>query len=185
MFSLRSVPVTAVALLLGALVLSGCGISLTAGDEETEFFKDITLERREYLPGEPVKFTLDYAQLYTVPVDLKCDILAGSLDLVDTPVATPEPTPTLEQGQTPTSLPLPAPEKTPKYRIADLFLESVPPNPEGGPVGEATPVLGTLEGGFDAPSRPGKYVLRCYTPQDDNNGLARSFTVLPPQTPEP
>lgn len=181
----RQVQFGALVFLVWALVLTGCGIALQAGDAETEFFKGLDIQTTDITPGARVAFTLDYAQLYTVPVDIRCDVLAGDQRLVNTPVATAAPTPTLTKFETPTSLPLPLAKNTPKSRVLEFSMDTVQPNLEGGPVGEATPTLGTLNGGFEAPPRPGKYTLRCFTPQDEGNALLASFTILSAATPEP
>jgi hypothetical protein len=166
----------ALPVLLGAAVLIGCGISVDAGDPETEVFRDLELDG-EFVTGGLLNLSLYHAQIYTVPVNINCEVIAVDDSLVPTPIATATETPTLAPGVTPTSLPLPAPRETPENRVMDFMVDSLQPNEEGGPVGEATPVLGSVEFEFRAPDLPGDYVLRCYTPQDDNNSISEPFTI--------
>ena len=66
-----------------------------------------------------------------------------------------------------------------RKKVVDILAETLVANPEGGPVDEATPVPGVFERDFFAPERSGKYVVLCFTPDDDNNGIAESITIKP------
>lgn len=63
----------------------------------------------------------------------------------------------------------------------------IPPNPEpnGGPVEEATPTAGSVTRPMQAPGRPGRYLLWCFTTEDRNNGIVERFRIVPGPTPAP
>ena len=70
-------------------------------------------------------------------------------------------------------------------RVAGIFGDTLPPNDSGGPVGEATPRAGVFERDFQAPDLPGRYVVRCYTPLDENNVIFEDLTIRPSPTETP
>ncbi len=170
--------------LLGALLVSSvagllfiaCGISLSSGASETELFKRLTVAG-DFHPGGPLGLRLEFARQYTIPVDVACDVLDPNKKR--TPAAS-----TLGPVGTPTPAAIPRVRPTPAQKVFDIVLGSIPANPEGGPVGEATPVSGTLEQAFQAPAVPGQYVVRCYTPRDENNVISTRITISP-ATPPP
>ena len=157
-----------------ALVVTACGISLSAGEEETEIFRELTVEG-DFRLGGALTLALEYEQPYPVNVAIKCDLLA--LDRAGTP--TPEPTEGPEVEGTPTAAAIPRVRPTPANKVQDILEETLGPNPEGGPVGEATPVVDTLTRSFTAPDRPGRYLVRCFTPADQNNAVVEEITIPP------
>lgn len=163
-----------------------CGISLGAGQDETEIFKRLTVEGQDF-PGADMKMTLEYAQQYDVLVAIACDIIAKDDTLASRPNVTLEPTATLAPDVAPTDIPVPRPRPTIKNKIVNLFNDTLPVNEAGGPVGEATPVPGVIERDFQAPGFGGRYEVRCFTPQDPNNVISSPFTIIafPTQTPMP
>lgn len=46
-------------------------------------------------------------------------------------------------------------------------------------------MYGTIEVDFSAPDRPGRYIVKCLTPDDDNNAIRTNITVTAPLTPTP
>lgn len=167
---LRRYPAGALlALLLGFAVLTGCGIRLSSGSDTTELFKGLTLQG-DFRVGGRVSLTVQYAQQYPVTVDVVCDLRHANFR--GTP--TPQPTP-----GTPPPVRLDDPQPTPASKVFDIVGWTLPVNPDGGPVGEATPVLGSFEHTFIAPQEPGRYVVKCYTPRDTNNTISQNITVAP------
>jgi hypothetical protein len=158
-------------LLLLAMLFAGCGITLSQGHSQTEFFKRLVIVG-PLVTGSELRIGLNYAQPYPVPLDVRCDLL-------NLAKATPTPKPTKAAGPKPTATPVhvPAAEPTPRNRISIVLQESVGPNKEGTTADESTPVLGSLTSRFTAPDRPGRYAVRCYTPADDNNQISRSFSI--------
>ena len=154
-------------------LLTACGITLSSGEDETELFKELTVEG-EFRVGGTLSLTLSYAQPYPVTVDVACELLL--VGFKGTP--TPKPTP-----GTPPPAPIPNLEPTPVNKVLDILSQQLPNNAEGGPVDEATPLLGTVEHSFGAPERPGRYTVRCYTPRDENNAISKRITIAPAETP--
>lgn len=157
------------ALLLGIAVLTGCGIRLSSGSDSTELFKGLTVQG-DFRAGGRLSLTLQYAQQYPVTVDVACDLRHAHFR--GTP--TPEPTP-----GTPPPARLDDPRPTPASKVFDIVGWTLPVNPDGGPVNEATPVLGSFEHAFIAPQEPGRYIVKCYTPRDTNNAISRNITITP------
>jgi len=170
---------------LGALFVSSitglffiaCGISLGSGASKTELFKRLTVEG-DFHPGGPLGLRLEFERQYPVPVDVACDVLDPNKKRTPTAVSTPGP------AGTPTPAAIPRVRPTPSRKVFDIVLAQIPANAEGGPAGEATPVAGTLEQAFQAPAVPGTYVVRCYTPRDENNVISTRITISP-ATPVP
>lgn len=161
-----------------------CGITLGAGNGETELFKDLTLEG-DFFPGGRLTLTLEYAQQYPADILVVCELLAADSHLIRTPVTTPTNTPLPREIATPTDIPIPQPPPTSRFRLADIIREELPANEDGGPVGEATPVPGVLVHEFGTPTTEGNYVIRCLTPFDRNNSISERVTVHPIPTPTP
>lgn len=161
-----------------ALIVTACGISLGTGEDETEIFKRLTVEG-DARPGGFLLLTLEYAQQYPVAVGVECVLLEVNPERTATPESTPgaatTPTPVVISGAIP----------TPKDKVLDILVETLPANSEGGPVGEATPVSGTIERRFSVPERPGRYDVECFTPKDDNNAISKRITVASASTPVP
>lgn len=154
--------------------LAACGIDFGEASTETDIFKDITIEG-SFVPGEPLTVTLSYARQYPVEVRVRCDLLTKA----DVPTATPFPTATvspLDPTPEPTLPHIPRVRPTPRTTVLEIFGDTLEPYEDGGPVGEATPVLGTLERRFLAPA-PGDYVVWCYTPADLNNRKFEDLTI--------
>ena len=160
---------------LFALIVTGCGISFGASESETEIFKELTVEG-DFRPGGSLTMTLEYAQQYPVTIDVECALFEIEPEKTPT-AATATSTPASEL--TPTPVRIPNPRSTPVNKVVDILAETLAANPEGGPVDEATPVPGVFERDFFAPERSGKYVVLCFTPDDDNNGIAESITIKP------
>lgn len=64
-------------------------------------------------------------------------------------------------------------------KVQDLLRNSLPANPEGSIVGVATPVLGTFEAEFEAPSTPGRYTIFCLTVEDPANTFQQEIVIQP------
>jgi hypothetical protein len=123
--------------------------------------------------------TLEYAQQYPVAIDVECALFEIEPEKTPTPESAATATSTPTNGLTPTPVRIPKPRSTPANKILDILAETLVANSVGGPVDEATPVPGVFERDFFAPERPGKYVVHCFTPDDDNNGIAESITIKP------
>ncbi len=156
------------------LILTACGISLGAGEEETEVFRNLTVEG-DFRLGGSLRLILEFAQPYPVPVDIRCDLLA--LDREPTP--TPETAAAPEGERTPTPVTIPRVRPTPANKVLEILEDRLPPNPEGGPYGEATPVVDIITSSFTGPDRPGRYFVRCFTPADQNNAVFDEITIVP------
>jgi len=157
------------ALLLGLAVLTGCGIRLSSGSDTTELFKGLIVQG-DFRAGGRVSVTLQYAQPYPVTVDVACDLRHAHFRGTPTPQPAPGTT-------TPARLAYPPP--TPVNKLFDIVGWTIPVNTDGGPVDEATPILGSFEHTFIAPQEPGRYVVKCYTPRDTNNAISRNITIVP------
>jgi hypothetical protein len=157
------------AVLVMALVAFGCGISLTSGEEGTEIFQDLRLTG-EFMTGGSLQLVLSYEQPYPVDIGVECALFGA--DARTRRLATPTPTGTPDIRQ-----------RFRANKVTRLLYETIPANPDGGPVGEATPVPGTIEHGFTAPSVPGVYRVVCFTPADSHNAIKRTFVVHPAPTP--
>lgn len=161
-----------------SLVLLACGIDFGEAAKETEILKGVTFQG-EIVSGEPLTIVLEYAQQYAVKVEVICDLLS----VKDIPTVTPLPTETvsplvIRRTPEPTLPRIPRVRPTPTNKIMKILGTTLQPNEDGGPVGEATPVLGTIEQRFFAP-RPGDYVVWCYTPVDRNNAIFEELTIPP------
>ena len=156
------------------LILTACGISLGAGEEETEIFRSLTVEG-DFRLGGSLRLILEFAQPYPVAVGIKCDLLAVDRE----PTPTPETAGAPEGERTPTPAAIPRVRPTPANKVQDILEETLRANPEGTPVGEATPVVDTITSSFTAPDRPGRYVVRCFTPADPNNAIFQEITIAP------
>lgn len=99
-------------------------------------------------PGAEVSLAIAYEQPYPVAIEVECDIFEKGRELKEG-----------ERGQ---------------VFFTTVFLS----NPQGGPTDEATPVAGTARTTFVAPRSPGAYVVRCLTPNDENNAIAESLEVV-------
>lgn len=159
-----------------ALLATACGIDFGEASNETEIFKDLTIEG-SFVPGGSLAVTLSYAQQYDVKLKIQCDLLS----VEDIPTVTPLPTGTLSpltlvHTPEPTVPRIPLVRPTPTNKLREIFGTTLEPNNDGGPVGEATPVLGTLEMRFRAPE-VGEYLVWCYTPLDLNNAIIEELTV--------
>jgi hypothetical protein len=161
----------AILLCMFATLLGACGISLTEGSSGTEMFTKLTVPE-EAAPGEELFLTLDYEQPYQSTVNVECDVLT-------TAKLTPTPTPTADPLGTPTPTPvrIPAPMPTPANRVVGILADQIGPNAEGSTADEATPVIGKIERRFMAPSEPGRYVVRCFTPLDRDNQIMEELRV--------
>jgi len=156
--------------LLG-LAFTGCGVSLSEGSSETEFFKRLAIVG-PLIPGAELRLELDYEQPYNADVEVQCDLLS-------TAKATPTTDPTENPAGTPTPTPVhvPAPVPTPGNRALVILVEAVGPNPEGTTSDESTPMPGSLDRRFPAPDQPGRYVVRCYTPADGDNQIFKTIRI--------
>jgi hypothetical protein len=162
---------------LFALVLAACGISLSAEEDGTEIFRHLTVEG-DFRPAAALSLTLEYSRQYEVAVDVECYL--RDLDTsTPTPVSTATTIPVPGMTPAPGQVSIFRPRPTPGNRVLLILSESLPPNPEGGPVGEATPVPGTITRRFFVPERPGRYSVRCFTPADDNNSISENITIAP------
>lgn len=165
-----------------ALTLTACGISLSAEQDGTEIFEGLTVEG-DFSAGGTLNLTLHYAQPYPVDVDVECVLVE-----VD-PVSTATPEPTTSASGTPAKEPTPTPvvirrvKSEPANKVLDILKEELPANPQDLPPAEATPVRGTIEKSFTAPERPGRYRVKCLTPDDDNNQISKSITITSATTP--
>jgi hypothetical protein len=167
-------PKVAVPLLsaLIAVLLLGCGITLSQGHSQTEVFKSLTLTGSFVVGGE-LQLAFNYAQPYSTSLDVQCEVLTAAK-------APPTPKPTADPSGrkiTPTPVKIPAPEKTPANRVELVFTTSIGPNPNGSTADEATPVPGSFTHKFNAPKTSGRYKLRCFTPADDNNSISKTFSI--------
>ena len=161
-----------------SLLVIACGITLSAGDDETELFKRLTITG-DIHHDSTLTLKLEYAQVYPVDVRAACDLLIVDPDWTPTPKPSPGPTPTA------TEVVIPKVRPTPSNTLYEILAETLPANPEGGAVDEATPVPGAIERQFTAPGEPSQYIVRCYTPDDVNNAIAERFTIEAPPTPSP
>ena len=64
-------------------------------------------------------------------------------------------------------------------KVQDLLLNALPENPEGSIVGAVTPISGTFEAEFAAPSTPGRYTIFCLTLEDPANTFQQEITIQP------
>ena len=161
--------------LLSALLL-GCGITLSEGSSQTELFKKLTVQG-SFVPGGELQLNLNYEQPYVAQIRVQCDLLTLA-KATPTPKLNPTATPPdPERTVTPTPVHIPAVEPTPRNRFAVILLQPIGPNVNGGTADEATPVPGGITRKFTAPPEPGRYRVRCYTPDDENNEISRSFRV--------
>ncbi|MCH8025160.1 MAG: hypothetical protein IH866_00065 [Chloroflexi bacterium] len=169
----------AAACALLAVIFAACGISFSAEPEETELFKRLSVESDsgDFAPGEPLTLLLEYEQPYTVRIEVRCDVL--EVDPPPTPDYTP--TPIIVLGilitPVPTAVSIPRIRPTPSNKVIDVLIDAIPPNPDGGIAGEATPVPGTIEERFVGPEQPGRYIAKCFTPLDVNNAIVEEFTI--------
>lgn len=166
------------------LTLAACGVSLGAGDDGTEIFEGLAVEG-DFSAGGRLNLTLDYAQPYPVEVEVECILLEVDPESTATPEVTPTPTGTPAAEPAPTQVPIPRARPTPAHKVLTILAEELPANPQEVPPAEATPVYGTIEAGFVAPDRPGRYVVKCLTPDDDNNAIRTSITITAELTPTP
>ncbi|MCH8949958.1 MAG: hypothetical protein IIB87_06235 [Chloroflexi bacterium] len=159
-----------------AVIFAACGISFSTAPEETELFKRLSISG-DFTPRAPLTLLLEYEQPYTVPIQVRCDVLEA--DPPPTPDQTP--TPMIVLGilitPEPTLIHIPRIYPTPFNKVIDVLIEDIPANPDGGIAGEATPVPGTIERRFLAPERPGRYIAKCFTPLDVNNAISEEFTI--------
>ena len=167
-----------------AVAFAACGISIGADEEGTELFKDLTVEGR-FQPGGELAMTLEYAQPYSVDVEIECVLIAKDPESTATPNATARPTNTPDKDAAPTAVSIPRVRPTPKNKVLTILEDEVPRNPQEVPPSEATPVVGTIVEAFLAPARPGRYVVLCLTPDDDNNAISETITISPGSTPTP
>lgn len=70
-------------------------------------------------------------------------------------------------------------------KVQDLLRNTLPENPEGSIVGAVTPLSGTFEAEFAAPSAPGRYTVFCFTPADPANTFQQEITILASQPSQP
>jgi hypothetical protein len=169
-------------LLLAGLSIA-CGIRYTSADPEEDFFRELTIEG-ERRPQAPMTLQLEYEQPYGVPVDVQCVVLEVSV------TRTPDPTPTetatpvpVRQTSTPTPISIPGPKPTPLNKVGDILTTTVPANPGGSTTEDSTPQPGRVEQEFRAPQFPGRYVVRCYTPQDESNAILEPLVLKSEGTP--
>lgn len=166
-----------------AVIFAACGISFSAEPEETELFKRLSIDGDSapgdggFTPGAPLALLLEYEQPYTVPIQVRCDVL--EVDPPPTPDYTPTPLIVLGILVTPdpTIVNIPRIYPTPSNKVIDILIMDIPANPDGGVAGEATPVPGTIELRFFGPERPGRYIAKCFTPLDVNNVIFEEFTI--------
>ena len=159
-----------------SLVFWACGIEFGEAADDTEILKSVTFQG-EIVSGEPLTIVLDYAQQYAANIEVICDLLS----VKDIPTVTPPPTETvsplsIRRTPEPTLPRIPRVRPTPVNKVMKVLGTTLQPNEDGGPVGEATPVLGTIEQRFFAPE-PGDYVVWCYTPVDQNNAIFGELTI--------
>ena len=169
----------AIGRLLGVLLASGllvllgvaCGITLDAGEEETEIFKQLTVDG-DFRLGGALTLTLEYEQPYPIRVAVACDVITEG----PAPTATPD---LSGATPTPTAVVIPMPRSTPTRRVLEILTDALPSNEDGVPPTEATPVVGTIERSFAGPDRAGDYIVRCFTPDDENNSIQQPITIVP------
>jgi hypothetical protein len=166
------------------LTLTACGISLGAGEDGTEIFEGLTVEG-DFTAGGRLNLTLEYAQPYRVGVDVECILIELDAESTATPEVTPTATTTPAAEMTPTQVPIPRARPTPANKVLTILAEELPGNPQEVPPAEATPVYGTIEASFSAPERPGRYIVKCLTPADDNNAIRTTITITAALTPTP
>ena len=170
---------------LGALFISvtlaltvACGVTLGSGKPESELFQRLTVTG-DFTPGAQLTLTLDYSQVYPAAFRIVCDLLEPGR-----PTPTSPPVPTLPFGAepAPTVPRIPKPETTPVNRVLEILnvpigengLETTPTSDR--PFDDVTPVLDSLTATFTAPE-PGRYIVRCYTPVDDNNQTRKTIRI--------
>ncbi len=154
-----------------ALTLAACGVTFSQGPTESEIFRDLAIEG-DLFAGGSVTLMLEYEQPYPVGVPVVCGLIPGEAKTAK--LVTPRPVATPPRGEAP----LPD-------TVLDLVSETLAANPEpqGGPVGEATPEAGTIEQTFSLPDLPGRYVVHCFTPRDNTNTIGQLIIVAAPPTP--
>jgi hypothetical protein len=167
-----------------AIMLTACGISLDAGEDGSEIFEGLTVEG-DFSAGGTLTLILDYAQPYPVDVDVECILLEVDPESTATPEVTPTATSTPVEGVTPMPVAIPRIRPTPAKKVLDILAEELAANPQDVPPAEATPVRGTIEESFTAPERPGRYKVKCLTPDDDNNSISKSITITAASAPRP
>ena len=174
-----------------ASVFAACGISYGSDSSETELFKSITVDGA-FVTGGRMTIELTYEQPYPAALDVVCALVAREgQDHPAKPPATNTPNPDIE----PTPPAIPPPPATPRHKVLDILEDTIPANtsvttepgtPEefvfkpGSNDNPLTPVPGTLNGEFTAPEEPGLYAVRCYTPADANNTMAKEFRIQGP-----
>jgi hypothetical protein len=169
----------------GAVFISGaaaltvaCGVTLGSGTPESELFQRLTVTG-DFTPGAQLTLKLDYSQVYPAAYRIACDLLEPGR-----PTPTPPAVPTLPLGAkpSPTVPRIPKPETTPVNRVLEIL--NVPIGENGlratptsdRPFDDVTPVLESLTATFTAPE-PGRYIVRCYTPVDDNNQVRKTIRI--------
>ena len=163
------------ALLACAGLVLGCGISLDTGETSTETFRSLTVEG-DFHVGGTLSLTLEYAQPYDVQVEIFCELDAKDIEATNTPLPA--------VTATPTPVTVPKQPRLFKNRVlGEIVHDVLPPNPAGGPADEATPSPGRRQADFPAPAIPGRYIVRCYTPKDTNNLIAKEITIRPAPAP--
>lgn len=149
-----------------SLFVAACGVSLSSENTGSEIFEELTIEGEsatsegEFSTGEVLALSLAYDQPYPVEILIVCDLL-DPLEFED-----------LEEDEEPEPL-------------ARLLNESLAPNPNGGPLDEATPVSDTINRSFAAPEAPGRYLVRCRTDADEDNAIFEEVKVVAKRTPVP
>ena len=143
-----------------ALIFAGCGITLSADEDESEMFRELTLEG-DLIVGGALELKLAYEQPYPVDVAVECELRSA------------------EEGTRPAT---PGPRETPPARPGRVLLiltQQVPANPAGGAVGEATPEAGVIQGAFSLPDVAGRYRVVCFTPDDETNAIGQTIILAP------
>ena len=161
-----------------AALLVACGVTLGSSTPRSELFRRLTVTG-DFAPGAELALTVDYSQVYPVAFTVVCELLEPGRP---TPTPPPEPTPPTGVEPTPTPVRVPKPETTPVNRVLQILNRPIGANEAVGtvtkdrPFDDVTPVLGSLTGTFIAPG-PGRYIARCYTPEDDNNRIRKTIRI--------
>jgi len=153
-------------------------VTLGSGAPRQELFRRLTISG-DFTPGAELALTLDYSQVYPVAFTVVCELLEPGRA---TPTSPPAPTPPGGLEPTPTPVRIPKPETTPANRVLLILNRPIGANEAVGtvtkdkPFADVTPVLGSLTGAFTAPE-PGRYIVRCQTPEDDNNRIRKTIRI--------
>lgn len=179
----RERPLGALFIAAAAALLLACGVTLGSTTPKSEFFQSLTITGA-FTAGSQLTLEVQYAQSYPVALDVVCDLLDPGRP---TPTSSPAPTPARGSARAATATParIPRPSTTPANRVFQIAAQNVGANEQVPTVirdetlPEVTPVTGSITREFAAPDQPGRYIVRCYTPADDNNRVRKTIRIRP------